>query len=256
MEHAHLPGGFSLIVALVLSLQAIIITYDGWYSAIYFTEEDKNPAENLPRSAIGGLICTVVIYLAINAALLYALPISELAGSELPAAVVAQKIFGEVGRKIITAISLISLLSIMNAVLLLATRILYGMARDRMFPSFLAFVSKAGTPLPSMLITTSAAILFVLSGTFERLIAIAAFFNVIVYASGFLSLFVLRKKQPHVKRPFRVWGYPWTPLIALIGSIAFLIATIVGDRVNSIYALLLIAASFPLFRLLARPARS
>lgn len=254
-ESVNLPGGFPLIVALVLAMQAIIITYDGWYSAIYFTEEDKNPAANLPRSAIGGLICSTVIYLLINAALLYALPISELGASQLPAAAVATKIFGDLGGKIITAISLISIFSVVNAVLLLASRIVYGMARDGLFFTKLASVSKVGTPVPAMVLTTVLAILLVLSGTFERLIAIAAFFAVIVYSSGFVSLFVLRKKRPDLKRPFRVWGYPWTPLIALIGSVAFLIATIASDRANSLYGLILIALTYPIFRLFVRSTR-
>jgi basic amino acid/polyamine antiporter, APA family len=252
---AHLPGGgFLFVVAFVLAMQSIIITYDGWYSAIYFTEEDKNPAENLPRSAIGGLLCSAAIYLLINAALVYALPMSELANSQLPAAAVAQKIFGNLGGKIVTAISLISLLSVVNAVLLLASRILYGMGRDGIFFPQLASVSKVGTPVPAMLLTATAAILLVLSGTFERLIAIAAFFAVIVYSSGFISLFILRKKRPDLHRPFRVWGYPWTPLIALIGSVAFLVGTILSDRANTVYGLILIAISFPIFRLTARRA--
>jgi basic amino acid/polyamine antiporter, APA family len=255
VQAVTIPTGFPLIVVLVLALQSIIITYDGWYSAIYFTEEDKNPAENLPKSAIGGLIFTIVIYLLINAALIYALPISQLAGSTLPAATVAEKIFGPAGGRIITAISLISLFSVINAVVLITTRILYGLGRDRLFFTPFERVSKAGTPLPALVVTTIAGILLVLTGTFERLIAIAAFFNVIVYTSGFLSLFILRKKHSELPRPFRVWGYPWTPLIALIGSIAFLIGTVFSDRENSFYGLILLALTYPLFKWTSRSVR-
>jgi APA family basic amino acid/polyamine antiporter len=245
------PAGFSLFIALILALQSIIITYDGWYTAIYFTEEDKDPVSNLPKSAISAVLCTIVIYLLVNAALIYVLPMSELAGAELPAAIAAQHIFGGSGGKIITIISLVSLLSVINAVLLLTARIVYSLSRDRLFVSLFASVSKGGTPIPAMLLTTIAAIGLILSGTFERLIAIAAFFNVVVYASGFLSLFVLRKKEGAPKT-FRVWGYPWVPAIALIGSLGFLAGVVFSDRINSGFAIILMILSYPVFRLTAK----
>ncbi len=250
-----MPGGVSFIVAIILAMQSIIITYDGWYTAIYFTEEDQNPAKNLPRSAIGGVLLTIMIYLLINASLLYVLPMSQLTTSQLPAAAAAQNIFGGSGGKIITIISLLSLLSVINAVLLLAARILYGLGRDKLFLSGLASVTQVGTPLPAMFITTSAAILLVLTGSFERLIAIAAFFNVIVYCSGFLSLFILRKKYPDAQRPFRAWGYPWTPLVALIGSVAFLVGAIFSDPAHSVYALVMMSLSLPIFLFVQRRYR-
>jgi APA family basic amino acid/polyamine antiporter len=251
------PSGFPFLIALILALQSIIITYDGWYTAVYFTEEDKDPVANLPKSAITGIICTIVIYLLVNAALVYVLPMPQLAGSELPAAIAAQKIFGGSGGKIITIISLVSLLSVINAVLLLAARILYGLSRDRLFVPALASVSKGGTPIPAMLLTTIGAVALVLTGTFERLIAIAAFFNVLVYSSGFLALFVLHKKPSYTAIPaFRAWGYPWVPLIALIGSLGFLVGTIFSDRINSGFAIVLMILSYPIFRLTSKlPAK-
>jgi APA family basic amino acid/polyamine antiporter len=90
-------GLLAMTVAVVVALQSVIVTYDGWYSAIYFTEEDRDPGRNLPRSAIGGVLCIMGIYVLVNFALLYTLPLSELAGSMLPAADAAQKIFGGEG---------------------------------------------------------------------------------------------------------------------------------------------------------------
>jgi APA family basic amino acid/polyamine antiporter len=240
-------GLLAMTVAVVVALQSVIVTYDGWYSAIYFTEEDRDPGRNLPRSAIGGVLCIMGIYVLVNFALLYTLPLSELAGSILPAADAAQKIFGGEGGRIITALSLLSLLSVINAVLLLATRILFAMSRDGLFFSRAADVNPRGTPIAAMLLTTGSGIALVATGTFETLIAIASFFYVAVYISGFLALFVLRKREPDLPRPFRVWGYPWPTLIALVGSVAFLVASVFGDTRNSAYALLLIAASYPIF---------
>lgn len=235
------------LAAVVIALQSVIITHDGWYSAIYFTEEDRDPGRNLPRSAIGGVVATIGIYLLVNLALLYALSIPELAGSMLPAADAAQRIFGGQGGRIITALSLLSLLSVINAVLLVATRILFAMSRDHLFFSRAAKVHPRGTPLLAMWMTTGASVLLVVTGTFETLIAIAAVFFVVMYLSGFVSLFVLRMREPELERPFRVWGYPWTPAIAVVGSVLFLIGNVFSDPTNSLYAFALIAASYPVF---------
>ena len=248
-------GLLPMMVVIVVALQSVIVTYDGWYSAIYFTEEDQDPARNLPRSAIGGVLCIMGIYVLVNCALLYALPLSELAGSKLPAAEAAQKIFGGEGRRIITALSLLSLLSVINAVLLVATRILFAMSRDGLFFSKAANVSPSGTPTAAMLLTAGSGVALVSLGTFETLIAIASFFFVAVYISGFLALFVLRKREPDLPRPFRVWGYPWPTLVALVGSCAFLVASVFSDTRNSVYALLLIAASYPIFLVMTHKRR-
>ena len=249
----QISGGLiAAVVAIVVALQSVIVTYDGWYSAIYFTEEDKDPARNLPTSAIGGVLCIIGIYVLVNLALVYTLPLSELAGSTLPAADAAQRIFGGAGGRIIIALSLLSLLSVINAVLLLATRILFAMSRDGLFFSKASEVNPRGTPLTAMVLTTGSAIALVASGTFETLIAIASFFYVTVYISGFLALFILRKREPEQPRPFRVWGYPWPPLIALVGSLAFLVGSVFGDPRHSAYALVLIAASYPIYLTVTR----
>ena len=107
-----------------------------------------------------------------------------------------------------------------------------------------------------MWLTTGAGVLLVLSGSFETLIAIAAVFFVIGYLSGFLSLFVLRQREPDLERPFRVWGYPWIPGIAAVGSVLFLIGNLFSDTMNSLYAFTLIAASYPVFLAMTRRRES
>jgi APA family basic amino acid/polyamine antiporter len=238
------------VVPFILALQAVIVTYDGWYSAIYFTEEDRDPGRNLPRSAFGGVLATLAIYLLVNLALLHVLPVSEIAGSQLPAAVAAARIFGERGGTVITLLSLVSLFSIVNAVMLLATRIVFAMSRDGLVFAGASRVNERGTPALALAFTAAGAALLVASGTFERLVAMAAIFFVVVYVSGFLALFLLRRREPDLPRPFRVWGYPWTTGIALVGSLLFLVGNSVSDPENTLYALALIALSYPLYALL------
>jgi APA family basic amino acid/polyamine antiporter len=240
------PRG-GILLALVVALQAVIVTYDGWYSAIYFMEEDQDPARNLPRSAMGGALASIAIFLLVNAALLYTLPMAHLAASQVPAADAAMLIFGGHGKQIILVISLITVVSTINALLLITPRILFAMGRDGLLPRSMASVNSGGTPSRALLIGALVSIGLVLSGTFDTLIAIASFLFVAVYISGFAALFSLRARQPALPRPFKVWGYPWTTLGVLLASAGFLIASVVSDLKHTLFTLVLIAMSYPVY---------
>ncbi len=249
----NMPATFSAIfIAVVIALQSVLFTYDGWYGAIFFTEEDSNPARNLPRSMIGGVLAIITIYILVNTALFYVLPFSQLAASQFPAADAAQVIFGIYGRNVITAIALISILSVINATILMTTRVIFAMSRDQLFTKKAAVVNSGGTPGVALLVTTLAGILLVATGTFEELIAITTFFFVVMYGSGFISLFVLRKREPELPRPFKVWFYPWTTLIVLAISVVFLIGVVISDTINSIYAMVILTASYPIYLLMKK----
>jgi APA family basic amino acid/polyamine antiporter len=103
-----------LLIAIILALQPIIVSYDGWYGAIYFTEEDEDPARNLPRSSIIGVLACGAIFLLVNAALLHVLPIDKLGASQMPAADAAALIFGGYGRTVILVLSLVTAISTIN----------------------------------------------------------------------------------------------------------------------------------------------
>jgi APA family basic amino acid/polyamine antiporter len=242
-----------IMLAILIALQPIIVTYDGWYSAIYFMEEDEDPVRNLPRSSIGAVVACIAIYLLLNLALLHVLPIDRLAASQMPAADAAAIIFGGSGRRLILLVSLLASISTINAILMMNSRILFGMSRDGLLPRGLAAVNAGGTPALALLLSTLTAILLVLSGSFEKLIAMASFLFVVVYLSGFCALIVLRRREPDLPRPFKAWGYPWTNLAVLLASAAFLIATVAGDLKDALFALILIAMSYPVYRLAVKP---
>lgn len=241
-----IPKG-GLLLAVVLSLQAVVVTYDGWYAAIYFAEEDKDPARNLPRSSIGGVLACVVIFLLVNAALLHVLPMHRLAASQMPAADAARMIIGGRGRDVILVVSLIAAISTINACLMISPRILFGMARDGLMPRWMTSINKGGTPTAPLLLCTATAVALVFSGSFETLIAIASFLFVAVYLSGFTALFVLRSREPELPRPFKMWGYPWTNLGVFLASAIFLVMTVVADPKDAFFTLVMIALSYPVY---------
>jgi APA family basic amino acid/polyamine antiporter len=248
-QPSTVPSGLALGTALLLALQGVVYTYDGWTGPVYFSEEIRDPGRSLPRALLGGVLSVIVIYLLVNAAFLYVLPIQRIAGEEFAAGAVAAALFGDRGDTILRALTVLSLLSAVNANQLMASRTLFGLSRDRLFSSRAAVVNAGGTPTVALWLGTAVALLFIALGrTFEQVITVLAFFFVANYTLSFMSLFVLRRREPDRPRPWRAWGYPYTTAAALIGSIAFLVGAIAADTVNSLYAVGLLAISYPLFR--------
>jgi basic amino acid/polyamine antiporter, APA family len=244
-----LASGWPLAVALMLGLQAVFYTIDGWDGIIYFGEEVRDPGKDVPRAIFGSVFSIMAIYLLMNAAVLYVLPMDQIAGNNFSLGTAAERIFGRFGDPIIRTIMVVSLLSCINAVQLFCSRILYAMSADGLFFRSFARVNKGGTPELALLLSTIVGVLFVL-GSFERVIAMLSFFFVANYTLTYTSLFVLRRKEPQMPRPYRAWGYPWTTAIALIGSILFLVGSIVTDRDNAPLALGMLVLSYPIYRIL------
>jgi len=265
-------SGWPLVFALVLGLQAVFYTIDGWDGVIYFGEEVRNPGRDIPRAIFGSVATIMGIYLLINAAVLYVLPMSQIAGNNFVLGTAAERIFGPYGDTIIRAIMVVSLLSCLNANQLFCSRTLYAMSCDGLFFRSVAKVNAGGTPALSLLLSTIAGLLFVWISTlklagmspFDLVVDMLSFFFVANYTLSYSSLFILRKKEPQLERPYRAWGYPWTTGIALLASALFLIASLAPDLKTALstgkvwppspamLALLILLLSFPVFRLLKR----
>src|SRR5262245_55875867 len=136
------PHGFAFFGPLVIALQSVLYTYDGWYGVIYFGEEVRNPKRDVLRSMFGGTALVIVIYVVINLAYVYVLPMSKLAGEPLAAGAVARAIFGAYGDPTIRVLAILSLLSTVNAYTLTAPRILYAMSCDDLFSHHAARVNR------------------------------------------------------------------------------------------------------------------
>ena len=254
-EPAAASSGAPLLLALTVALQAVVYTYDGWTGVIYFSEEVREPARDIPRSLFGGVLAVTAIYLLFNLALLYVLPVERLAGETLAAGAAASALFGARGDTLIRALTIVALLSAVNALLLIATRVPFAMGRDRLFPARAVRVNAGGTPTVALLFSAAATLLFLLSGSFNQVIAVLAFFFVANYAVSFTAVFVLRRREPDAPRPFRAWGYPFTTALALAGSLAFLAGAAATDTRNSLYALALLGLSYPAYLLVRNKSR-
>jgi APA family basic amino acid/polyamine antiporter len=225
----------------VLAIQSIVVTYDGWYEPIYFAEEMRRPGQ-LPRAMFSGLALVTSIYVLLNFSFLRALGPTGLAASTFAAADAAKLIFGRASEVLLSAVAVVIMLTLLNVVLMTGTRILFAVSRDGLFWERASFVGANGTPRTALAITTALAIFLVVSGTLDRLIAMAGFFYVANYCWSYISLIVLRFTHPDAERPFRVPLYPLPTLLALSASLAFLAGAVMSDRLNSLYALLLLIA--------------
>lgn len=249
---AAVPAGGALLAAIIVALQGVIYTYDGWTGVIYFSGEVRDPARDIPRSMIGGVLAVTAIYLLLNVAYLTVVPLSALAGEPLAAAAAARALLGPAGDTAIRIVLIVALLSAVNALVLMAPRVLYAMSADGLFPRAGATVNRGGTPTGALLASTAVALAFIATGTFNAIVAVLSFFFVANYVLAFASVFVLRRREPETPRPYRAWGYPWTTGLAIAGSLAFLAGAAASDTKNSVYAALLLAASYPAYLIASR----
>ena len=244
-----IPAGLALAGAIIIALQSAIYTYDGWTGPIYFGEELRDPARDIPRTMIGGVLLVLAIYLALNAAFLRVVPIQDMAGDPFVAATAASRLFGPGGDVVIRVVMLLSLIASINALLLMACRVPFAMSRDRLMPVVLQRVNRGGTPAPALVTSTLVALVCIATNTFNTLLAVLAFLFVANYGLVFTAFFVSRYRAPDAERPFRVPGYPFVPGCALAGSLAFMAGAVLGDRTNSMLALGVLVISWPVYRL-------
>jgi APA family basic amino acid/polyamine antiporter len=166
------------------------------------------------------------------------------------AATAGKALFGERGDLVIRSLVLVSILSGINACLLMAPRVVLAMSRDRLLPAGFETVNPGGTPTVGHWASVGVAVGFIVSGTFNTVLALCAFFFVASYTLSFLSVFALRRKEPDTPRPYRVPGFPFTTGLVLVASVAFLVGAVVTDWGNSWKSLLLLALSYPAYRLI------
>jgi len=221
--------GLALLAGIAASLQGAFWAYDGWNKLTYIGGEIKDPQRNLPRGLIFGMLAVTGIYLLMNLAYAYVLPIDAMAKSRLVAADVAEKCFAG-GSRWVAAAVMLSTFGTANAVILATARVYFSMARRGVFPSFLGQANpRFHTPASSLVVQGLWSVLLLFSGTFDTLTDTLIFVSWVFYAMGAYGVFVLRRKEPQTPRPFRVPGYPILPWVFVVFAALYLGFTIYND---------------------------
>lgn len=247
-----IPTGLGFAAAIVLALQAVIYTYDGWTGPLYFLEEVTDPGRQIPRAMLTGVLTVIVIYLLLNIGILKVLGIAQMAGDPFVAATAGKALFGEKGDLVIRLLVLLSIAGGINACLMMAPRVMLAMSRDRLVPHHFEIVNAGGTPSVAHWASVGVALAMILTGRVDTVLALCAFFFVANYSLSFLSVFALRRTEPDTPRPYRVPLHPWTTGFVLLVSVAFLAGSILSDWGNSRQSLILLGLSLPVYLLIGR----
>lgn len=238
----------NIIAVIGLALAGAFWAYDGWNNVTFVAGEIKSPQRNVPLALLYGTLIVMAVYVLINIAFLYVLPIDEMSKSPLVAASAAEKIFGVNGASIISIAVIISTFGALNGSILATARVQFAMARDKLFFSPLGNIHpKFGTPHTSLIIQGLWSCVLVLSGSFDTITDYVIFAAWLFYMLGAAGVFVLRKKMPYVNRPYKVWGYPYVPAIFVVFSFLFLINSVVSDSQDAAMGSILILSGLPIY---------
>lgn len=242
----QLSGNFFAMFGLALA--GAFWAYDGWNNVTYVAGEVKDASRNVPKALLYGTLIVVAVYVLVNLAYLYVLPIDEMKNSPLVAATAMEKIFGSIGGSIISLAVIISTFGALNGSLLSAGRVQYAMAKTNLFFSYLGRVHpKYATPHTSLVLQGIWSAILVLSGSFDTISDYVVFAAWLFYMAGAFGVIILRKKFPNRERKYKTWGYPYTPIIFVIFSLLFLINTLITDTENAMMGVFLILLGLPIY---------
>jgi amino acid transporter len=244
-QHVPAVGGVAgFFAAMVSALWA----YDGWNNVSMVASEIKDPQRNLPRSLIYGTLAVIATYLLINVAYFYVLSPSQVAISQRLAADMMTSIYGLKAGGAVTIAVLISVFAALNGSILTGARVPFAAARDGLFfPSFAKVHPHYRTPGNSVIWLCLWSSVVVLSGWFDDLYNFVIFGSWILYLMTGVSVFVLRRKQPDLVRPYRVLGYPYVPVLFVAVAAMLLISTLQTRPRESLMGLVLMGLGIPFF---------
>lgn len=242
--------GHPVATSLGAALVGTMFAYDGWINVGAIAGEMKNPGKDLPKAIIGGLSIVMAIYVLINVAYLFVMPAEALAATKTPAADVAKILFGANGGKIITVGILVSIFGALNGYIMTGMRIPYALATENKLPFSNLWAKlhpKFNTPINAGILMCVISIAMIFSGKFDQLTDLLIFVIWIFYTMTFIAVFVLRKKQPDLLRPYKVPLYPVIPAIAIIGGAYIILNTLFTQPMNAGIGIALTVIGLPLY---------
>src|ERR1700686_632108 len=236
------------------ALVAALWAYDGWNDLNMVAGEIKNPQRNIPLSLIWGVATVGALYILVNAAVQYVLPAAVVAASERPASDAVALVLGRAGASLVSAGMAVSMLVTLNGTIMSGARVPFAMARDGYFFKTIAEVHpRFRTPWVAILVQCGLAIvLLLLGGSFRQFFSLAIFAEWLFYMVTGSTVFVFRRREPTLERPYRVWGYPVIPAVFVLVSAALLYYTFTDNLKSSAGGCLAILAGVPVFYFFAR----
>jgi APA family basic amino acid/polyamine antiporter len=252
-------SGWTLIGAIGTAITGAFWAYDGWGNVAYIGGEVKEPAKTLPRAIILGTLIFISLYVIINLAYLYILPIGKLASvpDDRLASEMVTAVIGGTGGALVAGLIMLSTFDTTNSSVLTNARVYYAMAKDRVFSAGAGNVHPTfQTPYIALAIQGIWSLILLFSGSFGLILDMYVFVNWVLYVLMALGVFILRKREPHRDRPFKVPGYPIIPAIFVLFATLYVVVTLVKDingytgtqpMIPSLTGLVLVLSGFPFY---------
>ncbi len=249
---ATTTAGFGLL-AFCQGLVPVWFTYSGWNSITYLGEEVKSPGRNIPLSAAMAVLISLILYLLLNVVYIYAMSTSGMSGVIRVAQLAIELLRGNLAAGLVSAVVALSILGCLNATIIVGARIYYAMAQDGLFFAGWGEVHpRHGSPGTATLGQGMWACVLIVSGTFAQLLNFVVFVMLILSALTGAGLFRLRSARPDLPRPYKVWGYPFTPLIFIIFCLGVALGNLIQEPIQAAWGIAVILTGLPAYRLWQR----
>lgn len=257
------PEGWALVSAYMAALAGAFWAYDGWNNISFIAGEIKEPQKNIPQSLFIGLSFCVIVYMLINMAFVYLLPINQLATSSFVASDAATVAWSSAGGIMITLMVMLFVLGTTNANILATSRVTFALGKDNRLFSWAGKIQPAyRTPGNALWLNAGWTICLIFSGSFDMLTDMLIFVSWFFYGMSALGVIVLRFKMKAEPRPYKVWGFPVVPVVFVLFTAFFLVTTLYNDIihykegttpvVNALLGLAITALGIPVYALSKR----
>jgi len=249
---AAATGGFHW-AGIGLSMVAVLWAYEGWQYATFVAGETRDPQRSVPRALAAGTLCLVVLYVLANLGYLAALGPERMAQSERVASEAVGSVLGPVAGAAVAVVIIIAMASAAHGSIMTAARVYFAMARDGLFFRRLGDVHpRFGTPAVAVMASGAWSAVLAATGTFEQLLTYVVFIGWMFYALGAAAVIALRLQRPEAPRPFKVPGYPWTPLLFILAAVGIVASTIIAEPLQSALGIGMVLLGAPAFVLWRR----
>src|SRR5262245_17231072 len=208
--------GYILSAPFAISLVFVMYSYSGWNAATYIINEVRDPERSLPRSLLIATLIVLGLYVALNAVFLYSTPMAKMAGQINVAQVAGQEVFGAAGGRVVAGLICVGLISAVSAMVWIGPRVTMVIGEDIPALRFFARTTRSGIPATAILFQLAVVTLLLFTQSFERIVNYIQFSLTFCTFLAVLGVIVLRNTQPNLKRPYRVWAYPLTPVVFLL----------------------------------------
>jgi APA family basic amino acid/polyamine antiporter len=249
-----LPNAVGGITGFMAALIATLWAYDGWNDLTMVAGEVRRPERSLPIALIGGLFLVGFLFMATNAGIQYILPASAIASSERPAVAALTIVAGPAGAGFVAAAMALSIFVTLNGTIMSGARIPYAAARDRLFFAQFAHIHpRFQSPSTSLIVQALlSTVLLLFLSSFKQFFDLAVFAEWLFYMLTATTVFVYRRRQPNLPRPYRVWGYPILPALFVLCATAVLISSYTDNLKGSLLGTALILLGLPVLWIVRR----